>query len=259
MGRKKKLVAERAARAAEAEDEWDDDGASAYSADSGASGDTSASAKELRAEKIDTDCAFAVGEAIGNLSEKRASTREGALKTLQRLLARRPDLLITAGTLDRHSESLAEDLVNCIKRGKPREAQLACKVIRLVTLTNGAGDEELYQEVEATLKSTVHNSPSAPVRADALRTLGLCCYVASTEDSSTWDCVELCVELFVAARNPVPEEVQIAALQTWGLLATSLEPSYLTSRCFEELLPVFSSHLQASATRAAQRRCRSRD
>ncbi|OZJ05986.1 hypothetical protein BZG36_01231 [Bifiguratus adelaidae] len=123
--------------------------------------------------------------AIEQLSDKRGSTREDSLNTLIRLMQHK----FCAAVLDGQHLSLLNTLTRLLKKGStPKESIMAAKAIGLEFVNQGeisqVEQEELYQGVLDTFKTSLVHSESPKVKAEVLRALAMTTFIAASPQDS---------------------------------------------------------------------------
>lgn len=202
------------------------------------------------------------------LTEKRATVREGALKTILALLMRR----VCHDCVCTRRDTIADQLLSCIRRGRPKEAVYACMALNIAIITMGADSEGLYPSLAPTLVTILtNNSKKSPVRRSAVKTLAIACFIANTEDDDTFKCMQTFMSVFSAEamtihkqlggddgdgdddggdepkkkktgkikKRAVPAEVCAESVEGWSLLATVTSDKYLTGEISTHVLPLF--------------------
>jgi len=155
------------------EDAWSE--TSADTLDSWAS--AGSRAEEGNIEEVDSweDEVF---QSIDNLEEKRTSTREDALAKLIRFLSRK----YAANILNSRKDTLLDLLNRSIKKDKSyKENKLAVKVMSLLFITLGEGQETMYHDILSLLKYTITNTASMEVKSACIKTLALACFIAGSQ------------------------------------------------------------------------------
>ncbi|KAF9158845.1 Interferon- developmental regulator 1 [Actinomortierella ambigua] len=104
-------------------------------------------------EARETSLESLIKEAIEELGEKRASTREEALSKLSTYMTQR----YAAEALDSERDDLIDLLKKSIKRGGARECVAAAGVMALVFITIGEDDEKMFTDLAPLLKYTIIN------------------------------------------------------------------------------------------------------
>ncbi|KAI1315188.1 Interferon- developmental regulator 2 [Mortierella claussenii] len=166
-------------------------------------------------------------DAIEELNEKRASTREEALSKLQTIMSQR----FTADVLDTQRDDLMDSLKKSIKKGGTRECVLAANVISLVFITIGEDDEKMFTDLAPLLKYTITNHEQTEVKAACIHALGTACFISSTPQPShlpTYDLLgffsEIAVSSGASANAPQNSETLAAALEAFSVLYAGLFP-----------------------------------
>ncbi|KAK9843944.1 hypothetical protein WJX84_006704 [Apatococcus fuscideae] len=205
------------------EAEVDDDAASTSTSN------TLASVSELGSEALSNGDPWE--DCIELLFEKRSSTREQALDTLNRLFMSG----FMYDEADAKQSTLTGLFIGSIKRGGSSECALACKALGFMTLTLGPCEqtEGYWCEARTALQGVLESSKDFGAKAAALQSLALLCFIAAEEPSDTEELLSLMQKHWTSGRGPV---VQAAALRAWSLLLTTAPSGLLDSDFIEASL-----------------------
>ncbi|GMH96567.1 hypothetical protein TrST_g9350 [Triparma strigata] len=117
-------------------------------------------------------------------------------------------------------------------RNSASEQYAACRVIEAIAVVLGGGNDAFFELVEPALKRIVMATGNqAQVRAAGLRAWSLAAFICSTDFPSTIVLLDLC-EAASAERyrgEETPVLLRAAALDSWSLLATTIEDSDIAS------------------------------
>ena len=183
----------------------------------------------------DDDPLEAVCEA---LYEKRASTRETALAGLVRFLqsAYRVDACMA------WRDTLADRLLSSMRRGKAKEARLACQAAAALALTVGGADlawvEASVRDFLPVLEQTMGGRAGG---APAVRAYGVLCYVGSEDHAVLQGCIERLARL--ACGGAKDGDVRAEAM---AMVALLLSISVPVGRAARAVLSQYA-HLFAAA------------
>eukprot|EP00744_Colponema_vietnamica_P008347 GILI01011914.1.p1 GENE.GILI01011914.1~~GILI01011914.1.p1 ORF type:complete len:410 (-),score=119.91 GILI01011914.1:176-1405(-) len=177
------------------------------------------------AEKISVETGLE--ERIEQLTEKRGSTRESALKYIVKQLQNQ----VLADFLMGRQETLQDYLLQCIRKGGSTEGSLAAHALSLLYVTIGAESETLFPQVVQTLMTAAADHQSAAVRAAATHALAFTGFVGCGEE----DKLQELVLFFEGLLNAPRSETLEAALDSWSLVATLLPASELAEPVFSRL------------------------
>ncbi|KAG0583280.1 hypothetical protein KC19_3G123300 [Ceratodon purpureus] len=186
------------------------------------------------------------------LYEKRSSTREAGLRGLIRVFSRE---VLTTYIANKH-ETLAHQILACMKKGGSAEIALAPRALGLLVLTLGTGDAALRvkEEVEQCLLKVANHAQSSNARIAALDAVAIITFVCNvaqdTKDTMAFLWRIIChnahgdADQKLTVQKP-PESVRAAALSGWTLLLSSLPPHLVSEPLLVSSLPVLSSLLQS--------------
>ncbi|KAF8928419.1 Interferon- developmental regulator 2 [Dissophora ornata] len=180
-------------------------------------------------------------DAIEELNEKRASTREDALSRLQMIITNR----FTADVLDSQRDDFMDLLKKSIKKGGTRECVLAANVISLVFITIGEDDEKMFTDLAPLLKYTITNHEQTEVKAEPshLPTYDLLAFFSDIAISSG-----------ASVNAPQNAETLAAALEAFNVLYAGLFPrlgpkqiTMQARRYFNNIIPAAKTLLEHPA------------
>ncbi|KAG6975188.1 hypothetical protein JG688_00002617 [Phytophthora aleatoria] len=171
-----------------------------------------------------------INEAIEELTEKRTTTRVAALEKLTAYLLQylAPEDV---------SESFMDNVLGCLRKPSEGEAVLGSRILAIMAIIFGEDEERFFQRSKNVLKPLVKTARNAKIKVSTIRALGLVCFVCSVEEENT----EELLELFETFFNPkIIGDISKAALDSWGLVASSLSDEMLASdQLLERLVPKF--------------------
>jgi Interferon-related developmental regulator (IFRD) len=196
------------------------------------SSDAAMIAERKRQQKVQT----ILGTALDFPQEKRSAKREMMLKQWFKALTQ----YTTPSSyklVEHHAASMIE---SCCQHAlmksssSPAEQYAACRVLEaLGTLPL----VELYEQTSKRLIRTIQSTHRAtPVRAAALRALGMIVFCATEDDDVVVESVmDLCETIVLAeggyrGQNPTPAALSAAAFQVWTVLATTLHIFYVSGQ-----------------------------
>ncbi|XP_072276439.1 interferon-related developmental regulator 2 isoform X2 [Pyxicephalus adspersus] len=197
--------------------------------------------QEQREDKLKED--------IDNLLDKSAKTRLTALGNLRLALSS----LVFGDFLTERRMTLTDSLERCLKKGKEEEQSLAATVLSLLCIQLGSGPEgeEVFRSAKNFLISILTDSSSGvTARQSCATSLGICCYIAATDDedlASSLSCLENVFTLLCSENNSIPASLQglvCCAIQAWALLLT-ICPASRIQKALESHLPYFSGVLSS--------------
>ncbi|KAL4159917.1 hypothetical protein KRP22_000560 [Phytophthora ramorum] len=171
-----------------------------------------------------------IDEAIEELTEKRTTTRVAALEKLTTYVQQYvpPDEI---------SESFLSNVLGCLRKPSEGEAVLGSRILAIIALIFGDDEERFFQRSKNVLKPLVKTARNAKIKVATIRALGLICFVSSVEEENATELLELFETFF----NPkIVGDICKAALDSWGLVASSLSDEMLVSdELLERLVPKF--------------------
>jgi len=205
-------------------------------------------------------------ESMDNISDKRKSTREHALKVFIKILSKTSK---GSEMLEGREETVTFKLLNVVKRNKKNsDAILALKALELVAITFGASNQGMYDECVKVLFPMIKTSRKDAVRGAAIRAAAMICFVSTIEESSTIDCMGMFESVFRDAvrylmdgdedgdedsskkkrktkkKNKTSFLGLTASLNGWGLLATTRSEKYLGTSAFKTITPLLNELLE---------------
>eukprot|EP00216_Chloropicon_sp_CCMP2111_P006785 CAMPEP_0198239786 /NCGR_PEP_ID=MMETSP1446-20131203/5088_1 /TAXON_ID=1461542 ORGANISM="Unidentified sp, Strain CCMP2111" /NCGR_SAMPLE_ID=MMETSP1446 /ASSEMBLY_ACC=CAM_ASM_001112 /LENGTH=452 /DNA_ID=CAMNT_0043922423 /DNA_START=112 /DNA_END=1470 /DNA_ORIENTATION=+ len=198
---------------AQKEREWDDDASSCSSRETG-----EACSPNYEENPLEFIC-----EA---LYEKRASVRESALKILVEFLRSS----YRYGECDSWKDTLSQQLLSILRKGKAKEVDLASTSITLIVATLGASDwtTGTVNEFLPMLQDTMLNTKQAAAKASATRAYGMLCYIGSDDSETLQTCIGHLTKLVSTANAAAKSE----AFNMLALLLSVSAPvgSHISSR-----------------------------
>lgn len=190
-------------------------------------------------------------QSIDNLEEKRTSIREDALAKLIRLLSHK----YTANILSSRRDTLLDMLNRSVKKDKSyKENKLAVKVMSLLFVTLGEGQESMYHDVLSLLKYTITNSVSMEVKKSCIKTLALACFISGSQ-AEALELMNFFVEIIITngkSVNAINDGATLTgALNAYGLLYAGLwgdskKAAGMAREEFERVMPAHIKQLESS-------------
>ncbi|CAI9554671.1 unnamed protein product, partial [Staurois parvus] len=197
--------------------------------------------QEQREDKLKED--------IDNLLDRSVKTRLTALGNLRVALSSQ----VLGDFLLERRVTLTEALERCLKKGKEGEQSLAATLVSLLCIQLGSGSEgeEVFHSVKSLMISILTDSSSgASARQSCATALGICCYIAATDDedlASSLICLEGIFTLLYSENNSSAANLQglvCCAIQSWALLLT-ICPASRIQKALESHLPYFCGVLSS--------------
>jgi hypothetical protein len=117
-------------------------------------------------------------------------------------------------------------------RSTASEQYATCRCLEAAAVILGGGNDEYFEAVEPALKRCIMGTGNQPqVRSAAIRALALTTFICSTDMSATHELLNMC-EMVCAEEwrgEPVHPTLRAAALDSWGLLATTIDDADVSS------------------------------
>lgn len=166
-------------------------------------------------------------------TEKRTAKREQLLKGWFRAFT----MYATSGEssyepiLERRDDLLRHCRFG-IRQGSPSEQYAACRVLEAAAVLIG-NDASYYEALHVHLTRIVTSAHRAvPVRAAALRALGMAVFIGVDDDHVTESVMDLCESLAnkTYRGDTVPSNLRAAALEVWNVLATTIHHLYIAGK-----------------------------
>eukprot|EP00514_Thraustochytrium_sp_LLF1b_P004901 CAMPEP_0184519558 /NCGR_PEP_ID=MMETSP0198_2-20121128/6694_1 /TAXON_ID=1112570 /ORGANISM="Thraustochytrium sp., Strain LLF1b" /LENGTH=446 /DNA_ID=CAMNT_0026910089 /DNA_START=107 /DNA_END=1447 /DNA_ORIENTATION=+ len=158
-----------------------------------------------------------LGTFADDLNEKRKAKRVKALASLVK--AMRGSFDQTSRELDGLLLTLGSNLKGVLKKAKEGEMEQACVVTELAGLYSDENDgRELLDEVEPVLMALANPEAVQPGRSEfAVKALSMLYFLCNEDHEKQQALLKLLEENISGF---VPDEVKVAAMRGWGLLAT---------------------------------------
>ncbi|KAJ4837005.1 hypothetical protein Tsubulata_045182 [Turnera subulata] len=221
----------------------DDDNASVSSSSSVRSDRMSVSGTE----EIQVDKESKLDQALDALFEKRGSTREKALAAITE--AFNSDL--QHQFIEKKFATLLHQCLTCIKKGSSKEIALASRVIGLLALTVGCGDNahEILEESITPISQALKSSPDSVKVVSLLECLAIITFVGGNDPEQTERSMQIIWQMLhpklgsnVVAFRPSPAVIA-AVVSAWAFLLTTMDGWTLNPKDWQESLAYFSTLL----------------
>ncbi|KAG7339650.1 interferon-related developmental regulator domain containing protein [Nitzschia inconspicua] len=196
------------------------------------SSDAALAAERKRQQKVQS----ILSSSLDFPQEKRSSKREVLLKQWFKALTQYTTPS-SYGIVEQYAPSLIEACCQHAlmkSSSSPAEQYAACRVLEALGTLPVL---ELYEQTSQRLIRTVQSTHRAtPVRAAALRALGMIVFCATEVDEVVSEFVmDLCETILLAeggyrGQNPTPDGLCAAAFQVWTVLATTLHYFYVSGQ-----------------------------
>lgn len=161
---------------------------------------------------------------IDALTEKRSSTREWGLYGLVELIKSSPEL----EEIETIATELAEHGANAIKKGGAKEAALGAELLAVLFIFLGDNCEEVFQDVEDTLKLYLKNHRTSAVRGKLAEALAMGSFLSGQDEVDVCQVLALLQAEFNDAK--ATKDALAPALRSWGLLLSSLPDAFVAAR-----------------------------
>lgn len=201
-------------------------------------------------------------------TEKRSAKREARLKRLFKALSQYATTKTGWDLVSTQRDSLRMACFYSLRQGTPSEQYAACRVLEVLAVILGADEEAWVESVAKYFERTVHDTTRATaVRVAALRAWAMTVFIcdASTDGPTSEQLMDFCEEAAQENyRNEItPMRLRATALDSWALLATTLEDFYLAGHDDVQtgrglvILPLLNESLDAGSAelRAAAGEC----
>mmetsp|Transcript_11636 Transcript_11636/g.16214 ORF Transcript_11636/g.16214 Transcript_11636/m.16214 type:complete len:465 (+) Transcript_11636:269-1663(+) len=187
-------------------------------------------------EKDDT-----LADILEALAEKRSTTREEQLGVLYEHMLAAPS---AEGVYAARAEILERLLASLGKGGA--EAVLACRAAGAFCVVLGPDEQEVFRALRRRLERLVTRGEDDEARTAAIRALAVGCFICSSVHHDTLELLELFVDLLqgTSQGEPLMDESVPAALEAWGLLATTAGEEYMQETGGPVVVPLCLEQLQ---------------
>lgn len=201
----------------------------------GSDSDAAILAERQRQQKVQT----ILGGSVEYAQEKRAAKREALLKQWFKALTQYTTPS-SYPTVEQYSDAILEACCQHAlfkSASSPAEQYAACRVLEALG-TLPIDDLHLYDRTVQRLTRTIQSTHRAiPVRAAALRALGMTVFCSTEDDDDVVveSVMDLCETILLQeggyrGQNPTPAALCAAALQVWTVLATTLHYLYVAGQ-----------------------------
>mmetsp|Transcript_32749 Transcript_32749/g.42020 ORF Transcript_32749/g.42020 Transcript_32749/m.42020 type:complete len:452 (-) Transcript_32749:665-2020(-) len=182
------------------------------------------------------------GEILDGLSEKRASTREEKLEELIDYMVKTQ----TPENIYPLRDEAVGALINCLSKSSS-EVVSACSALSAFCVLIGPDEEAIFQRIRQKLERIVTRSMDEEARTAALHALTIGCFICSSVDHDTMELLDLLVDLLQGTSQGeiIDEEMIPAALEGWGLLATTASEVHMKEVAAPSLVPICMEHLDS--------------
>jgi len=190
---------------------------------------------------VTTTVVSGLDEALESLSEKRTSTREGALETFIRSLKEN----YLADFVANKKVTLVEAIKRGLKKGSEKEQILSGTLMSLLCVTLGTETEEYFRELAPTYEEIILNSPHDQVKAETLSNYAVMCFISNPDQLENIAKMEFFRSIF--EKSTSKPLTQTAALNAWRLLATTVERQYIYDNVIPNDLPALKNLLASDS------------
>lgn len=206
--------------------------------------DTAGSTMDADDVEVEATAEDKLREAVSLISDKKPGNRIAGLKIIQVQLSNSymPEFL--TGRL----VTVIENLVQCVKKGKEEEVELACSCLMLIAIT--AGDEcDAVLEAASSVLQFIMKDPSAdaPVRAAVSKALGVLTFLTADDVAAIALVETMGQQISVLSKGKGNTEDALAQLlDSWGLAATLISKEKLAGALNLQYMAVFVALLEHS-------------
>ena len=204
----------------------------------------SAAAADTSAFDTATDGRLKLSEAVENLGEKRASVREGALKSLAKVLRSGSKALVDT-VLD-YSDALLSSLLKLLRRPASESEGVGCmQVAALYCCVLGSDENAAFEALEKVLVPLVHDDVAEALRVKAVATLAFACFVCSSDAT---DRVMTLIEDVLCEESegaPATDALRARAALAWQLLASAAPTEAVLERSKVRVFEAVADLLEA--------------
>lgn len=167
----------------------------------------------------------ALDERINALIDRKRSSTEGREDVMRGL-----NILLTKhfarNELKHKVGELLPALLKSVKSAQSeREIILATKALALILITDPS--EDLYDEVQSTFKTTIHDSTYEAAKTAAIHALGVATFYGGATIEETEEVMDFLLDIISSDGAVVNAEddpnLVIAAIEEWGFLATQID------------------------------------
>lgn len=217
--------------------------------------DTSSSTSTVRSdllsvtgtEEVQLDKDSLLDQALEDTYEKRGSTREKALSSIVEAFTNN----LQYEFVEKKFATLLHQCLNSIKRGSAKEVSLASRVIGLLAVTVGCGDNshEILEESVPVLSQALKSSSDSLKAASLLECLAIVTFVCGTEPDETEKSMQIMWQLAhpkmgsnVVAKKISPAVIS-AVVSAWSFLLTTMNGGGLDPKNWQESISFLSTLL----------------
>jgi len=147
--------------------------------------------------------------------------------------------------------TIVDNILKCVKKGKEDEQIDALKCLSVVLVTLGSDKEEIFVEISSPLIFHVNQNKSAHVRAQAVSTLAVGCFVGVTAKETTLTLLDQLLNWLQNIR-PIVTELHHSLLLALGALITTLPPSLINDEIYWKTIQPFVDLLEEPELRTRE-------
>ncbi|KAK9756412.1 hypothetical protein RND81_01G095200 [Saponaria officinalis] len=196
-------------------------------------------------EEVDKDSLL--DQSLDDLFEKRGSTREKALVSIIEAFSTN----LQHEFVEKKFATLLHQCLSCIKRGSAKETSLASHAIGLLALTTGSGKNarEILEDSLPVISQALRSRSESSKIASLLECLAVITFVGGEDPEETessmktmWQVVHPKLGTNALPGKPSPAIIT-AMVSSWALLLTTIDPSSLTLKDWQECIIYLSTLL----------------
>uniref|UniRef100_A0A6T7RVE1 Interferon-related developmental regulator N-terminal domain-containing protein n=1 Tax=Hanusia phi TaxID=3032 RepID=A0A6T7RVE1_9CRYP len=167
---------------------------------------------------------------LDGLTEKRATTREWAMKGISEIMRKE----VSLDELEERCDDLCGQAMNALKKGMSKEALLAADLLALLFVSFPDECPKMMEEAESTLSYHAVHHKSAAVRGKVAELLALGAYISEKPERETASLMNSMLKLMTQGK--IVKDFVVPALRAWGLLCTSLSDSFINNEGGERII-----------------------
>lgn len=175
-------------------------------------------------------------DAQDQVTAKRGSSREAGLSTMIKFI----QMNVKSESIKSRKLTMASAALNGLRKNRSKEAQLSCRLLCLLAMHFGPGQEAIAVEWNAALRTALDTkSLNAEAHAAAVTAMSVVTLICCTDEATTEATLGVCEGLITALRTPA--SVRAAALRAWAFVASVFDGREMQQR--SRVIPPFSAHL----------------
>eukprot|EP00123_Amoebidium_parasiticum_P012409 comp21334_c0_seq1/m.29233 comp21334_c0_seq1/g.29233 ORF comp21334_c0_seq1/g.29233 comp21334_c0_seq1/m.29233 type:complete len:431 (-) comp21334_c0_seq1:244-1536(-) len=183
-------------------------------------------------EEEEDEGVFELKQALEEMGEKRASTREAAIKKALQVLRSH---VLTECVMDRESEIMGM-VGSCLRKGGREEQCLAAELLAVVfSQLDNSVRESRYNSAAPTLRTMVRDPAShESVRAECATTLSYSCFLSCQDADRVMENMDIMRQIFADCGEG---ELVVSAINAWALLLSCIPKSRAEDEIYVDVMP----------------------